>query len=704
VLLAALCGALPVADAAAKDGAADDGAIVITASRSDPVGKAATASEGSISQQEIALRPVYRAAELFESIPGLVVTVHSGEGKAQQYLIRGYNLDHGTDFANFIDDMPVNRPTNAHGQGYSDLGFLIPRIVGGIDYTKGPYSAAIGDFGSVASAHTRLINDLAPQASATVGGDGYQDLFGGGTVDLGGGRLLAALDLGHYDGPWQPGQDFNKINGLLRYSRGTARNGLTLTAMAYASAGRLITDQPLRAIEQGLISRYGTLDPTDASRSQRYSLSAHLAKPVGPGQLAVSLYAIRSTMTLWNDFTHYLDDPVNGDQEEQDEARTTLGGAARYTVAHALAGIPIETVAGLMVRYDAVDVDRKHTWHRDMILPICYQEQDTGPTFSYAAVNGNCTADRVHLITVSPYLQETIHWTVWLRTVLGLRADYTHATDRSEVTASGGAAGQWLVQPKASLVLGPWAKTEFYVSAGRGFHSNDVRGVFGTVPAQGVPLAGGATPLLSSTTGMEVGLRTSIVPRLQVQLAAFQQDFGSELVYNPDTGQDQAGAPSRRRGIEVSAQYRAVRWLELDTDLAFSRPRYRTADLAAFGLVLPYIANAPNFIFSAGALVDGLGPWSGSLQWRRLGSEPLNDGEQLPEGHGYSEWNCDVAYALSPRWSARIGIFNLFNSHGDAADYYYTSRLPGEPAGGIAGVQVHPLEPRSARVTLTRLF
>lgn len=679
--------------------------IVVTASRSDLLGSATTASQGSITQKEVALRPIYRPGQLFESIPGLVVTIHSGEGKAQQYLIRGYNLDHGTDFANFIDDMPVNRPTNAHGQGYSDLSFLIPQIVAGIDYTKGPYVAAIGDFGSVASSHARLVNDLPTQVSTTVSTDGYQDLFGGGTIHLaGGGRLLGAVQLGRYDGPWQPGENFRKVNAVARLSQGTPTNGISLTAMAYASEGGLITDQPLRAVEQGLISRYGTLDPTDYSQSQRYSLSGHVDRSLGSGQLTASLYVIRSSMTLWNNFTHYLDDPVNGDQEEQDETRTTLGAAASYAAKAHILGLETRIVLGGQARYDAVFVDRKHTYRRDTILPICYQEQDSGPVFSYAAVDGNCTADRVRLITLSPYIQQTVHWAPWLRTVAGLRYDFTHASDVSLVNATSGRGRQGLLQPKFNLILGPFHKTELYFSAGRGFHSNDVRGVFGTIPAQGIPLAGGATPLLSSTTGVEVGLRSNIVPRLSLQLAAFQQDFGSELIYNPDIGSDEAGAPSRRQGIEVSGQYRPFRWLEINTDLAVSKPRYRTGDLASFGLNEPYIADAPNFIYSAGVLVDGLGRWSGSLQWRRLGTHSLDDGNKYPQDSGYSEWNADVAYALPKGWKAQIGIFNIFNSRANAADYYYTSRLQGEPADGVAGFQSHPLEPRSVRFSVTKMF
>ncbi|MEO9130885.1 MAG: TonB-dependent receptor [Sphingomonas sp.] len=688
------------AQVAAVSGA-DAPDVVVTASRIHMLSQATTASEGSITQEEIALRPIYRPGQLFESIPGLVVTIHSGEGKAQQYLLRGYNLDHGTDFANFVDDMPVNRPTNTHGQGYSDLNFLMPQIVRGIDYTKGPYFAAIGDFGSVASSHARLANEIPTQASLTVSTDGYQDGFVGGTYHLSGDqRLLGALELGHYDGPWKPGENFRKINAAIRYSRGNATDGMSLTGLFYKSSGGLITDQPERAIEQGLIDRFGTLDPTDHSRSLRYSVSAHLDKPVGPGQLAISLYAVHSTMTLWSNFTHYLDDAVNGDQQAQDESRDTFGGLATYTFHTAFGSIESDTVIGLHGRYDNVFVDRKHTRNRTTVLNYCMREQESGPALPYPAVNGYCNADRVHLLDLAPYVQNTLRWTPWLRTVLGLREEYYYATDISQVSETRGRGHQWLTQPKAGIILGPWARTEFYLNYGRGFHSNDVRGVFGTVPEAGVSLVGGKTPLLAQTTGFELGMRSDMIPKLMLQVALFRQDFRSELIYNADTGQDEAGAPSRRLGLELSAQYHPLHWLELNTDIAFAKPRYHTADLAAYGLNEPYIADAPNFTYSAGVLVSGLGRWAGGLQWRRLGTHSLDDGNKYPQDKGYSEWNLDIGYSVPHVLRFGISVFNLLNSHDGAADYYYTTRLPGEPADGIAGFQTHPLEPRSVRFTL----
>jgi outer membrane receptor protein involved in Fe transport len=680
--------------------------VIVTASRRDLLGKAVTASQGSVTQKEVELRPIYRIGQLYETVPGLVVTVHSGEGKANQYLLRGFNLDHGTDFASFIDGMPVNRPTNAHGQGYSDQNYLIPQIVGGLDYTKGPYYAAVGDNGAVGSAHVRLLDDVPGQISASVGTLRDENLFAGGTDHLNDNdRLWAGAEVSHYDGPWRPPGDFNKVNLAARFSQGSDADGFSLTGMYYQSAGHLETDQSIYAVEDGLIGRYGVLDPSDGSRSERYSLSGHYGVTGDGWRFASNVYAIHSTMTLWNDFTHYLFDPVNGDQEQQDETRDTFGGQAAYTLAHDFGAISTETTVGLQDRFDSEYIDRRHTRQR-VALSYCDLANLDGVTATpYVAVGGACSADRVRLNDLGLYIENTTHWTSWLRTVVGLREEDYWASDHSLTEASRSSGSQTLFQPKGSLVLGPWFKTELYLSAGRGFHSNDVRGVFETVPLEGIPNLSIRTPFMSPATGEEVGARTDIIPKVQVQIAVFQEDFTSELAYDQDQGEDQASAPSRRQGVEVSGQYRPFSWMELNTDLAFSRARYNAspADLAAFGLGGDFIANAPGFIGSFGVLVDNLGPWFGGLQWRDLGPYPVVDGQQYPRDKGYSEVNMDVGYKVNGRLKVQANIYNLLNEKADAAAYDYTSRLTPTSAP-VTGLQVHPLEPISARLAVTAMF
>lgn len=708
--------------AEAEDPSTPVSEVIVTASRLNLLGVAETASQGVVTQEEIELRPIYRVGQLYEAVPGLVVTVHSGESKASQYELRGFDLDHGTDFASFIDAMPVNQGTNLHGQGYSDQSYLMPQTVSGLDYTKGPYYAANGDFSAVGSAHVHLVDSLPNQMSASIGTLGDDDVFAGGTHAFDDkDRVWAALEFAHVDGPWDPPSDYNKVNAAARFSRGDEDNGFTVTGMYNKSGGRLETDQPLRAIQEGLIGRFGTLDPTDHGRTERFSLSGHYAATGEHWKFTSNFYGIHSEETLINDFTHFLDDPVNGDQEQQDETRTVLGGDAALALSFKAGSVRSDTTFGVQERHDGVYVDRRHTL-RDIVLDYCMVEGPIPPgvtppqppadapvsanATAVPAVGGACNADRVQLNDLAAYVENTTFWTDWLRTVLGVREEAFAAHDHSLTTAFSGATSQTLAQPKASLILGPWDQTEFYLSAGRGFHSDDVRGVFGTVPIEGIPVLAGKTPLMAPAIGEEVGVRSNLIPKVAVQVAVFQEGFSSELAFDEDQGQDQATAPSRRQGVEFSAQYRPFNWIEFNTDLAFSKARYRgsAAELATFGLDGQFIANAPSFIGSFGVLVDNLGPWFGSLQWRDLGPYPVNDGEEFPRDRGYSEVNLDAGYKVSPSLKLEASIFNLFNTKANAAAFYYASRLPGEPSSGITDFQVHPLEPLSARLSVTKSF
>jgi hypothetical protein len=698
--------------------------VVVTASRVNLLGQAETASQGSVTQKEVELRPIYRPGQLLETTPGLVVTAHSGEGKANQYLVRGFNLDHGTDIANFIDDMPINRPTNAHGQGYSDVNFFIPEVAAGLDFTKGPYYASVGDFGSVASTHVKLANEIPNQIAVEGGTLGTYNAFLGGTQKFSeDDRLLGAVYYGRLNGPWDHPDNFRKYTGILRYSHGAAGEGWNVTGMYMKNDGSFTTDQPQRAIDRGLISRWGTLDPSDGNSSERASLSAHWAEPVGENwKLAASGYFIHARMTLWNDFTHFVDDPVNGDQEQQDEVRDTSGGQGAATWEQQYGPVQNQTVFGIQGRHDELYVDKRHTVQRTP-LDYCSQLTDSslgaGPdapapatlaqlrndpryTVTPAAMRA-CTADQVRLTDLGFYVQDTARWTPWLRTVVGLREEYYLASDHSLISNFSGSASQALFQPKGSLIVGPYHQTEVYFSAGRGFHSDDVRGVFGTVPLEGIPGLAGKTPLLEPSTGYEVGVRTNVIPRMQVQVALFQEDFQSELAYDADAGEDSASAPSRRQGVEFSAQYRPFRWLELNTDLAFSKARY-TDNLALYGLDGPFIANAPSFIGSFGVLLDNLGPWYGGLQWRDLGAYPISDGNQTPQDKGYSEINIDLGYKISDHLKVQATAFNLFNTKANAAAYHYAARLSGEPVDGVEDYQVHPIEPLSGNFKVTWLF
>jgi outer membrane receptor protein involved in Fe transport len=679
----------PQPPAAADEPTAD----IVVRSRLDQIGSAATASQGTVTQEEIELRPIARVGQIFEAVPGLVVTLHSGEGKANQFLARGFNLDHGTDFATFIDDMPVNEGTHAHGQGYSDIHYLIPELAGGLDYTKGPFYAQVGDFGAIGSARLRLLDDIPDQVSVSAGTLGDERVYAGGTLRLDDDdRLLVAGDLSHYDGPFDHPDNYRTIHAAARYVHGDDAEGFNVTAMYYRAQWNNTTDQPVSALEEGLISRYGNLDPSDGGHAERFSLSAHDVVSGDGWKLSTDVYAIHSLLTLWNDFTHFLVDPVHGDQEQQDETRNVVGGETAYYRADQIAGVDVENTVGLQGRYDENYIDRRHTEQR-VVLRDCPGFINTGLFV--------CNADQVTQGDVAGYVQDTAHWLPWLRTVVGLREDYYGGTDRSLVTGFSGTIDKTLFQPKGSLVLGPWHDTELYVSAGRGYHTNDLRGVFGTVPSTGANGGLQGTSYLSKIISEEVGVRSDVIPKVNLTAAVFRLDFDSFLTYNQDQGNDFAGPPARLEGVELSAQYHPLGWLELNGDVNFTHTRYRTGDIAFYGLSGLFIQEAPDFIGSFGAIADR-GPWFGGAELRWLSGYPLIEDDSF-RSKGYKDVNIDAGYRFNDRLKVQLNIFNLFNSHAYAAQYAYEYQVSPTRAPQT-GPTFHPLEPISAKLTVTATF
>ena len=698
--------------------------ITVTAQRLELLGTASTASEGIVTDQEIQLLPTYRPGQLLETVPGLIVTLHSGEGKANQFLMRGYNLDHGTDLETYVDGMPINQPTHAHGQGYTDLNFMIPELADSMTYTKGPYYANVGDFGAVGSVHVDYRDTIQDQLSTTVGTLGYQRLFASGSQSLGDGHLLTAVEIQHYDGPFTTPDDARKENFVLRYSAGDEYNGYSITGMAYHQLWTNTTDIPLRAIEEGIVSnRFDTLDPTDGGRAWRASFSVDEHAVIGTGQLTSSAFFIDNQLHMWNNFTHYLVNPDAGDQEEQFENRRAYGGQMNYTLPAPLGDIPNQVSVGLLTRYDNLRVGRLPTEDR---APL------TGADDPAAFYND----DQVYLFSVAAYAQTITHWTSSLRTVLGFREDYQHGTDVDYLAAlhetagytNGGTVGQALPQPKGSLIYTVNDSLELYASAGRGFHSADLRGVNQDTSVDlGLP----HTALLSKQEGQEVGARANFGPNMTATLAIYNLWQQSESILNPDVGQDVAGPPSRRYGFELNVTYKINQWLELYGSGSGNHTRFTRAFDDGTGHEGTYITDAPIVTGLLALYLTDLGPWSGGLNYRYLGSYPLSSGpcndaaaiHDFPgvatscanaptalgqvSGKGFGELNLDIRYALPDQWSMALGIYNLLNTHAPAAEFWYVDRLRsevGDYPDGRADIHEHPLEPLTARFTLTKKF
>jgi hypothetical protein len=642
------------------------------------LGLASSGSEGVVASKLIEQRPAYRAGEVFESVPGVVISQHSGEGKANQFYVRGFNIDHGTDLATSVAGVPVNMPSHGHGQGYSDNNFLIPELVSGVQYQKGTYSAEQGDFSAAGSINVNYLNVLdRPLVKLEGGQSGFGRILFASSSALGHGQVLYAAEAHHSDGPWVIPDDYRRLNAVVRYSRGNQQSGLSLTALAYSGRWHSTDQVPRRAVENGRIDRFDAIDPTDRGETHRYSLSGEWRRSSTLGLTQVKAYAIDYGLDLFSNFTYFLDDPVNGDQFEQQDDRSILGAGVTQRFLSRLFGRDAENAVGLQGRLDDIPTVGLH---------------HTRATQRLATIR----EDDVNQKSGAAFLQTSIQWTSTLRSVAGVRGDLYGFDVHGSDPANSGRRTASIVSPKLSVVLGPWKKTEAYANWGWGFHSNDARGAVQTRDPRIGHAVEPVDPIVRAK-GAELGLRSLALPRYQTALAVWGLDIDSELLFVGDAGTTEASRPSRRVGVEWSNVYAVRSWLTFDADLAWSRARFRD------GVPGDRIPGAVEGIVSAGVSVQDLGPFSGSVRLRCFGPRPLVEDDSV-RSQASTTLNARASFWLNPRYLLSVDVFNLADAMASDIDYFYESRLPGEPAEGIADVHTHPFEPRSIRVSLSAFF
>jgi outer membrane cobalamin receptor len=642
------------------------------------VGVADSANAGTVTQKQLEARTVYRPGELLEATPGLIVSQHSGEGKANQFYLRGFNLDHGTDLRTTVDGMLVNQRSHAHGQGWTDLNFLIPELATGMEYRKGPYYAAEGDFASAGAVSIKYADKLERGiASVALGQNGRKRVLLADSPQFASGNLLYALEAMQNDGPFVNPDKFEKLNGVLRYSEGDALNGFNLTAMAYQASWNATDQIPKRAVDAGLLNRFDTIDATDGGKSHRYSVSGAWRRSDQTSGTQVNAYLIDHQLDLYSNFTYALDDPLRGDQFAQPDRRRTFGLNLAHAWAQQGLGMESENSVGLQFQTDNIFNGLLSTQAR----------QTTSVT----------RRDHIVQSSVGVFVENATRWTPWFRTVAGLRADAYRAKVGSDNPLNSGTGNAAIVNPKLGLIFGPWAKTDFYVNAGGGFHSNDARGKTIQVdPKTGDPVD--PVTALVRSRGAELGVRTVLIPGLQTSLSIYRLDFGSELLFVGDAGTTEAGRPSRRTGFELANFYKLSDWLTVDADIAFAQARFRDADPAG-----QRIPGAVEGVASLAIAVDNLGPWFGALQWRYFGPRPLIEDNSV-RSNSTALFNGRVGYKVNAKNTVELEGFNLGNKKASSIDYYYASRLPGEPAGGVDDIHFHPAESRSFRVTWIHHF
>ncbi len=643
----------------------------------DLAGFAASASEGRIGRRDLARRPLLREGEILEAVPGLVLTQHSGDGKSNQMFLRGFNLDHGTDFRTELEGMPLNMPSHGHGQGYTDLNFLVPEVIDHIEFKKGTYYAEIGDFGSTGGAHLHLARAL-PRSfvKMDLGSGDFVRFVGAGSEPVGGGHLLVAAELKGYDGPWDLPQDLAKRSGLGRYTWKSGAGEFSLLAMAYANRWESTDQIPRRAIRSGAVSRFGQVDSTLGGRSSRYSLSGSWTRNSARSRQRAGFYAVRSELQLFSNFTYFLDDASSGDQFEQVDRRIILGGGFDHAQSGERFGARHRWSLGLQLRCDLIPEVGLHRTRSQQRLRTIRE-------------------DDVRELSTGIYASARSEWHPRFRTELGLRGDVYVFDVESSIAANSGNRSSGRVSPKAALLFEPRQDMELYLNGGMGFHSNDARGTTQKVdPMSGEPVDA-VDPLVASRGG-ELGLRWRGVAGLRSTLSLWWLDLDSELLYVGDAGNTEPTYASRRIGFEWANFYRPLEWLAIDADLALSRARFRDAPSDA-----DRIPGALEHVLSAGLAVGKDTGASGALRLRHLGEYPLRE-DGSPRAQSTTVVNAGCGYGFAAI-RFEVSLLNLLGTDDNDIQYYYASRLSGE-AEGVDDVHLHPVEPRSLRGSMTWSF
>ena len=670
----------------------------------DLIGIAESGTQGTVGATEIQDRPILRSGEVLEAVPGLIITQHAGGGKANQYYLRGFNLDHGTDMAFFADDMPINAVSHAHGQGYSDLHFLIPETVARIDSTKGTYSAEIGDFGTAGSTSFRMADhttesvaklELAPST-------GHQRFVVVESPDLGSKwRMAVAAEGFHEDGPFIHPEDYSRFNG---YAKAThefdARSDLSLTVMAYGGTWNMSGVLPARAVcgegdgtptpaaysGSHCISRWDSIDPTQGGESQRVSVSTQYRRQLNDEwDVKASLFTLHSNLQLFpNDgiAAPFQPDGIKyGSQIEQDDSRTESGAHVRLTNRMVLGGMPMRTTFGAQFRDDDIESQLHRTQARKRLDGV--DANIPGPIYD----------GHINETEIGFYAEEEVRPTKWLRFVLGARGDRVDAAVNNEsqtaVDQVSGYKGGGQFSPKATVVVSPFDVLDLFANYGRGFHSNDARTLF----------LGNATTLLAAATGYEVGTTVRPLPDMSLSAIGFLIDLTSELTIDGDTASTTPAGPTRRYGFELSGRYNFDQRIYADLSFTAAHGQYTDATDVAAGTI--YLADAPIRTFSAS--LGGhqpIGPVTAlaAVTVRSMSDRYADQGPTPLIETGWTVVNAEVG----ARWKhieLAASLFNVGDVQWREGQFEVASRLPGEPTALNAqprpGISFTPGMPRT---------
>lgn len=643
------------------------------------IGDSVSASQGVVNKKDMQLRPIMRTGDILEFVPGMVVTQHSGTGKANQYFLRGFNLDHGTDFSTHFDGMPINMRTHGHGQGYTDLNFIIPEVVGQLNYKKGGYYADVGDFSGAGAAKFSSLKHVDNNLlELSLGENDYFRFLSLASINLGVGQLLAAFEYNEYAGPWVDiKEDLSKKNVFLKYQQDT----FSLSLMAYDNGWNSADQIPGRAVKQGVIDQFGSIDKSVGGESSRYSVNAQWDDEIWKA----NAYWLRYEMDLWSNFTYFLDDPINGDQFNQYDKRDIVGANGTYHWSSNYLNKEFKNTLGVNIRYDLID---------DVALHKTNKRQRIGTVRS----------DSVDQLSVGIFAETKIALGAQLDAVFGARYDYYDFTVDSNIqknyfdydlSANSGDRSDGLFSTKGSLIYRFLDEWETYVSIGQGFHSNDARGTTIKIDPLSGDVAKRVDPLVRSLS-YEWGLRGFYTERLNTSLALWFLELDSELLFVGDAGNTEESGATERYGLEFTAYYHLNDQWMLDMEYAWTEASFKNKQ--AHGKNIP---GAVGQVIQAGITAQLSGAWQASLRYRYYDKRPLNESGSVKSDDAQM-LNAKLSYQQKT-WYVDLSLLNVLDSDDHDVSYLYESQLPSE-ADAVEDIHYHVFEPRSVRVAIGYKF
>ena len=669
------------------------------------------ASSSTIRAFDLLTRPVNSSQDLLQLTPGLITAQHAGGGKAEQIFLRGFDADHGTDVAISVDGVPVNMVSHGHGQGYADLHFIMPEVVENIEVVKGPYDTRFGNLataGAIAfSTKDHLDQNLIRLEGGRFNTSNLTALY---QIPISEGGHQGAYFGGQFfntDGPVESPQGFQRFNLFGKFHTHLSEESkLSLSVSGFSSAWDASGQIPIRAIERGLINRFGSIDDLEGGTTGRQDINLTYTAQNGSEQFRIQGYATRYDFKLFSNFTFFLEDPVNGDMIEQTDNRRLVGinGTYRFTKTHGRT-IMTTTLGGGFRADDAI----VSLWKSPNRLRQA------------ALVDANVVEQNLSL-----WAQEELVFSTRLRLQLGLRGDYFtfNVDDRlegipAELPRASGYAQEAILSPKANLVFSPSSALDLFANVGSGFHSNDARSavqgrrvndllriyqrqnltaneIEEALTAQHLDPSQASIGTLPRAIGSEFGVRFRLVDRLLVSAAAWLLDLENEFVYVGDGGFTELSGRSRRYGIDLETRLSITPWLSADTDINLSRGRLKDEPAGEDEIPL-----APRLTSTGGLTMMHPGGFEGSIRYIHVGDRPANEFGSV-FARGYTLFHVLAAYRIGTV-KLSLALENLFNVKWNEAQFDTESRLVGE-AAPVSELHFTPGNPRSLRIGVSYSF